>query len=220
MPWPDEGALMTQVVPAGTPRLMSWWWRALAAGTSIGLIPLLAVLWHFGDQPIAAWMDALWPHALRWLGSIFSPLGWTLAVALVAIGRMRTRRPEEARAGWHSLACMAAAGMLCGAFHLLGMLVGLAVPAERASSWSHLSPSVPCAVPVALAATLWARRSAARWPVTALAALTLAAEVADGVAWASDALAGAWCGVAAAAALPLVLWMRRRDGAVGQPLRP
>ncbi len=217
MPWPDDSALVSPTVPAGTPRLASWWWRALLAGATLGLIPLLAVLWHFGDEPIAAGMDAVWPGALRWLGSIFSPLGWMLAVSLVAAWRISTRRTDEASGGWMSLACMLTAWVACGAFHLMGVMAGWTVPAERAAGWSHLSPSGACAVPVALAATLWARRSSLRWPVTALAALTMAAEVADGVAWASDALAGAWCGVAASAALPLALWMRGRDGAAVRP---
>lgn len=218
MPWMDESALMARAVPEGTPRLVSWWWRALFVGGTIGLVPLLAVLWHFGDEPIGAFLDAIWPHAFRWLGSVFSPLGWMLAVALLAVWRASTQRPTEAAAWWSALMPMVAAWALCGVFEVLGAIVAWTVPAERAAAWSHLSPSPACGVPVALACALWSAHSAVRWPMTALAALALLAEVADGVAYASDALAGAWCGVAAAAALPLALWLRARDRT--GPLRP
>jgi membrane-associated phospholipid phosphatase len=64
---------------------------------------------------------------------------------------------------------------------------------------------------VALATAHWARVSSLRWPCTLVAALVMVAEVGDGVAWASDALAGAWIGFATALAVPWAWWMRQRS---------
>lgn len=208
MPHADEAPLLSREVPSGVPRLASWWWRALLGGGTIGMIPLVAVLWHFGDVPIGALADAAWPGLTRWIGSLLSPLGWVLVVALLGAWCASTRRQREAADAWNAIACMATGWALCGALDLLGLMARLTVPAERAARWSHCAPSAACAVSVALATWAWGHRSSLRWPLTVAAFMVMAADVADGVAFASDAVAGAWIGFAAALLVPWVRWRR------------
>ncbi|MFM7807115.1 MAG: hypothetical protein ACKPEA_04190, partial [Planctomycetota bacterium] len=80
MPPLDE-PLLDRALPPGVPLLASWWWRALIVGASIGLLPLVIVLWHAIDVPFGAWMQTRWPGLFAGVGILAAPELWLLGSA-------------------------------------------------------------------------------------------------------------------------------------------
>jgi membrane-associated phospholipid phosphatase len=209
-----DALLLERTLPPGVPLLASWWWRALVAGGSIGLVPLLLVLWHAADVPLTAWMDAHWPRMFTGVGILAAPELWLLGSACAFLWRAARRERVTAQAAFALFVAVGAAVLACGLVHAFGRGVTAIVAGERFARWSHLSPDTRCAAIAAAAVLAWNIRGPWRRTLAALVALTVAAEVALGVSYASDAVAGAWIGALAGLAVPWVRWRAASGWAV------
>ena len=203
-----EDILLDRRVPTGMPLLESWWWRALVAGGTIGLIPLLIVLWHFIDVPFGEWMEAHWPGLLTGFSIMGAPEFWLVGsgVAFLWMAAQRARA-EEAFLLFVTVGVAVLACGFCDAF-----AEGLVwIVAGGANAWEHLSPN-PRAAAIT-AAAVWSVAAAPRWRrrIAIALPLVIAAEVAVGVACVADAIAGAWLGVLSALLVPWIRW-RGREG--------
>jgi len=203
--------LLDRRVPAGVPLLASWWWRALVAGGSIGMVPLLIVLWHAADVPLGAWMQAHWPRLFAGVGILAAPELWLLGSACAFLWWAARREREAAQGAFALFVAVGAAVLVSGLVHAFAHGMTLLIAGERFDRWSHLSPNTRCAAIAAVAVCAWNGGGGWRRTLTALVALTIAAEVSLGVAFASDAFAGAWIGAMAGLVVP---WLRWR-GATG-----
>ena len=202
---PDE-PLLDRALPDGVPLLASWWWRALTVGGSIGLVPLVIVLWHAIDVPFGAWMQAHWPGLFAGVGILAAPELWLVGSACAFLWCAARRARGAAQGAFALFVAVGAAVLVCGLAHAFGRGMTALVAGERFEHWSHLSPNTRCAAIAAVAVCSWNDRGAWRRVLTALVALTIAAEVSIGVAYASDALAGAWIGAIAGLVVPWVRW--------------
>lgn len=206
---PDD-ILLDRRVPAGTPLLESWWWRAFVAGVSIGLIPVLIVLWHFIDVPFGAWMEAHWPGLLTGFSILGAPEFWLVGSGVAFLWMAAQRERERAQDAFVLFVTIGASVLACGFCDAFAE-GAVWIAAGGADAWEHLSPN-PRAATIA-AATIWTWTAAPRWRrrVAIALPLVLAAEVAVGVAFLADALAGAWLGVLVGLVVPWIRW-RGRDG--------
>lgn len=206
---PDE-PLLDRALPDGVPLLASWWWRALVVGGSIGMVPLLLVLWHEIDVPFGAWMQAHWPGLFAGVGILAAPELWLLGSACTFLWWAARRERVAAQGAFALFVAVGAAVLVSGMVHAFGRGVTAIAAGDRFEHWSHLSPNARCAAIAAVAVCSWNDRGAWRRVLAALVALTMAAEVSLGVAFASDALAGAWIGAIAGLIVP---WLRWRGAA-------
>lgn len=195
-----------RTLPPGVPLLASWWWRALVAGGSIGLVPLLIVLWHAVDVPFGAGMQAHWPGLFTGVGILAAPELWLLGSVSAFLWWAARRERAAAQAAFALFVAVGAAVLVCGLVHAFGRGMTALVAGERFEHWSHLSPDTRCAAIAAVAACAWNDRGAWRRVLTTLVVFTMAAEVSLGVAFASDTLAGAWIGAMAGLVVPWVRW--------------
>ena len=198
-------------VPAGVPLLASWWWRALIAGITLGLVPLVCVLWGIIDTPMGAWMEARWPTLLLGASAFGSPSAWLMASAAAYLAAAALRQRDRARWAFLFLCCIGAAVVLCLLIDGCAELGHRVLPGVRSDTWSHLAPSVRCATIAAAATTGWLRWRSARRVWIAIVLLVCAAEVARGVVFASDAISGAWLGVLMALLVPWAWWRVHPD---------
>lgn len=203
--------VMDRRLPQGVPLLASWWWRAMAAGVTVGLIPLLAVLWSFIDLPVHRLLDWIWPSWLVGARALGSPMAWLVGGGLIFVTGAALRRRDTARWGF-LLAANVLAGLLLA--WVSGALIGLIASLDARSAspaWLHLWPDARCAAAAAAAMTLWIRVPSAARLLAAMVALVVLAESAVRTAFLSDALAGAWCGTLASMAVPWAWWSLRPD---------
>ncbi len=203
--------ILDRRVPDGIPLFASWWWRTLFAGTSLGLVPVLAVAWAFIDVPFGHWMEANWPTLFTRVSGLGSPAAWLLVCASIYLAAAALRARHAARWAFLLLAEIAVAILVCGFIHLLANGFERFMDGSGAPTWSHLIPSVRCAT---IAAAAWTCRL--RWPASRVfgavtVAMVIAAEIALGTVFLSDAIAGAWIGVVAAVVLPWVWWRVQPD---------
>lgn len=226
MPSPLDEPLLDRALPPGVPLLASWWWRALVAGASIGLVPLLIVLWHTIDAPFGAWMQAHWPGPLAGVGILAAPEIWLLGSSCTFLWWAARREREAAQGAFALFVAVGAATLVCGVAHAFARGMTAIVAGERFERWSHLSPDARSAAIAAVAVCAWNGQQSWRRPLAALVALTMAAEVSLGVAYASDTLAGAWIGAMTGLVVPWVRWrgaagwaVDAAPGVLGEPPR-
>ncbi|MFM1830217.1 MAG: hypothetical protein RLZZ558_557 [Planctomycetota bacterium] len=198
--------VMDRRLPVGIPLFASWWWRIMAVGASLGLLPVLAVMWSFIDAPFGRFMEWIWPTWLVRLGDLGSPTLWLAGGASVYLLAASLRHRAAARWSFLMIASVATALVVSGVFG--GMLwTGRAWHAAGdAPDWNALWPDARCAAIAAAAFTLWVRLQGFGRVLLALVGLVMAAEVAAGSAFLSDAMAGAWIGAVSAAAVGWAWW--------------
>lgn len=201
-----DAPLLERTLPVGVPPLASWWWRALVAGGSIGLIPLLLVLWHAVDVPFGAWMQAHWPGVLTGIGILAAPEPWLLGSACTFLWWAARRERQAAQGAFAFFVAVGAAVLVCALAHAFAHGATALLAGERFDRWSHLSPDTRCATIAAVAVIAWQHASPWRRMLTMLVALAMAAEIALGVAFASDTLAGAWIGAMTGLLVPWIRW--------------
>ncbi len=198
-------------LPQGVPLLASWWWRAVAVGVTVGLVPLLAVLWAFIDVPVHRLLDWMWPRWLVEARVLGSPVAWLAGGGAIFLVGAAMRRRDTARWGF-LLAANVTAGLLltsvCGA--VIGLLASLDAR-SGSPAWLHLWPDARCAAAAAAAVTLWIRVPSMGRVLLAMVALVVLGESSLRTAFLSDALAGAWCGTLGAMAVPWAWWSLRRE---------
>ena len=205
-----EDILLDRRVPAGTPLLESWWWRALAAGVTVGLVPLLIVLWHFIDAPFGAWMETHWPGLLTGFSILGAPEFWLVGSGVSFLWMAAQRERARAEDAFLLFVTVGAAVLACGFCDAFAE-GAVWIVAGGADAWEHLSPN-PRAAAIT-AAAVWSVAAAPRWRrrIAIALPLVLAAEVALGVAFVADAIAGAWLGALSGLAVPWIRW-RGREG--------
>ena len=205
-----EDILLDRRVPAGTPLLESWWWRALAAGVTVGLVPLLIVLWHFIDAPFGAWMEMHWPGLLTGFSILGAPEFWLVGSGVSFLWMAAQRERARAEDAFLLFVTVGAAVLACGFCDAFAE-GAVWIVAGGADAWEHLSPN-PRAAAIT-AAAVWSVAAAPRWRrrIAIALPLVLAAEVALGVAFVADAIAGAWLGALSGLAVPWIRW-RGREG--------
>jgi hypothetical protein len=198
--------VMDRRLPVGIPLFASWWWRVMAVGASLGLLPVLAVMWSFIDAPFGRFMGWIWPAWLVRLGDLGSPTLWLVGGASVYLLAASLRHRAAARWSFLLIASVATALVVSGVFG--GMLwTGRAWHAAGdAPDWNALWPDARCTAIAAAAFTLWVRLQGFGRVLLALVGLVMAAEVAAGSACLSDAIAGAWIGAVSAAAVGWAWW--------------
>lgn len=208
MPDTREDILTERRVPEGVPLLESWWWRALLAGTTIGLVPLLIVLWHFIDEPFGAWMERSWPGFLTGFGIVGAPEPWLTASGIAFLWMAAQRGRQAAQQAFSAFVTVGVAVLACGlcdAFARGALLLSGCGP-----EWSHLSPSTRCATIAAAAMWAWSGVPSWRRRLSLAVPLVMSAEVAMGVAFAADAVAGAWIGAVSGLVVPWIRWRGRQ----------
>lgn len=205
-----EDILLDPRVPEGVPLLESWWWRALVAGVTVGLVPLLIVLWHFIDVPFGAWMERTWPGPLAGFGIVGAPELWLTGSGIAFLWLAAQRERERAQDAFTLFVTVGVAVLACG-FTDAFARGAVRILSGGEEGWTHLSPNIRSAA--IAAAAVWSRGNAPRWSrrVAWMVPLVLAAEVALGVAFLADAIAGAWFGAISGLAVPWIRW-RGRDG--------
>jgi hypothetical protein len=205
-----DDLLLDRRLPVGMPLLESWWWRALLAGSGVGLVPLLIVLWHFIDEPFGSWMERCWPGILTGFGILGAPEFWLIGSIGAFLWLSAQRERASAQQAFELFVTTAFALLACGLVDAFarGLLILTTI---GTTDWSHLIPSTRAATIAAGVSWSWSVLPAWRRRMLALLVLVLAAEVALGVAFASDALAGAWLGFLAGLAVPWIRW-RGREG--------
>jgi hypothetical protein len=205
-----DDILLDRRVPADVPLLESWWWRALVSGVSIGMSPLLIVLWHFIDVPFGEWMEAHWPGLLSGFSILGAPELWLVGSGAAFLWMAAQRERERGRHAFVLFVTIGAGVLACGFLDVFAE-GAVWIVAGGADAWEHLSPN-PRAATIAAAAT-WAWAAAPGWRrrIAIALPLVLAAEVAVGVAFLADAVAGAWIGVLGGLLVPWVRW-RGREG--------
>lgn len=219
-----EDILLDRRVPAGVPLLESWWWRALVAGTTIGLVPLLVVLWRFIDVPFGAWMERTWPGLLTGFGIVGAPELWLVGSGVAFLWMAAQRERERSQRAFELFVTVGAAVLACGLSDAFAE-GAVWISAGGANAWEHLSPNPRSAAIAAAAMWSWSAAPAWRRRILSMVPLVLAAEVALGVAFVADALAGAWFGALAGLVVPWVRWrgrdgwMPRRRWSIGAPTR-
>ncbi len=149
--------VMDRRLPVGIPLFASWWWRVMAVGASLGLLPVLAVMWSFIDAPFGRFMGWIWPAWLVRLGDLGSPTLWLVGGASVYLLAASLRHRAAARWSFLLIASVATALVVSGVFG--GMLwTGRAWHAAGdAPDWNALWPDARCAAIAAAAFTLWVR---------------------------------------------------------------
>ncbi len=203
--------VMDRRLPQGVPLLASWWWRAVIAGLTLGLVPLLAVLWAFVDVPVHRLLEWMWPSWLVGARALGSPAAWLAGGGAIFLASAALRRRETARWGF-LLAANVSVGLLLA--WVLGMMIGLAASLDARSAspaWLHLWPDARCAAAAAAAMTIWVRVPGAWRVLVAMVALVVLGECSLRTAFLSDALAGAWSGTLAAMAVPWAWWSMHPD---------
>lgn len=203
--------VMDRRLPQGVPLLASWWWRAVVAGVTLGLVPLLAVLWAFIDVPVHRLLEWMWPSWLSGARALGSPEAWLAGGTAIFLASAAMRRRDTARWGFLLAANVTAGLMLAWA---LGAVIGLLASLDARSgspTWLHLWPDARCAAAAAAAMTLWIRVPGAWRVLLAMVALVVLGESSLRTAFLSDALAGAWSGTLAAMAVPWAWWSLRPD---------
>lgn len=205
-----EDILLDPRVPAGVPLLESWWWRALVLGVSIGLVPLLIVLWHFIDAPFGEWMARTWPGLLTGFGIVGAPEFWLTGSGIAFLWLAAQRERERAQDAFTLFVVVGVAVLACG-FAYAFARGATRILSDGEEGWTCLRPDVRSAT--IAAAAIWSRSNAPHWSrrLTWMVPLVLAAEIALGTAFAADAIAGAWIGATCGLVVPWVRW-RGRDG--------
>lgn len=203
-----DDILLERQVPAGVPLLESWWWRALLAGSGVGLVPLLVVLWHFIDVSFGGWMERCWPGILTGFGILGAPELWLIGSLGACLWLAAQRERVQAQRAFDLFVTIASALLTCGVVDAFarGILI-----LSGAADWSHLIPNARAATISAGVIWAWSILPAWRRRMLIVFVLVLAAEVALRVAYPSDALAGAWIGLLAGLVIPWIRW-RGRDG--------
>ncbi|NBX24746.1 MAG: hypothetical protein EBQ99_01625 [Planctomycetes bacterium] len=203
--------VMDRRLPQGVPLLASWWWRAVVAGVTVGLVPLLVVLWAFIDMPAHRLLDWMWPGWLVGARALGSPVAWLAGGGAIFLVSAALRRRDVGRWGF-LLAANVASGLalawVCGAG--IGLLASLDAR-SGSPAWLHLWPDARCAAAAAAAMTLWIRVPSMGRVLLAMVALVVLGESAVRTAFLSDALAGAWCGTLGAMAVPWAWWSLRNE---------
>ncbi|MFM7806501.1 MAG: hypothetical protein ACKPEA_01050, partial [Planctomycetota bacterium] len=185
--------------------------RAMAAGVTVGLIPLLAVLWSFVDLPAHRLLDRMWPSWLVGARAFGSSVAWLAGGGLIFLAGSAMRRRDVARWGF-LLAANVTAGLLMA--WVTGAVIGLAASLDARSvspAWLHLWPDARCAAASAAAMTLWIRVPSAGRVLAVMVSLVVLGESSLRTAFLSDALAGAWCGTLGAMAVPWAWWTFRTE---------
>lgn len=203
---PTDEPMLDRTLPAGVPLLASWWWRALVVGGSVGMVPLLLVLWHAIDLPFGAWMQSHWPGMFTGVGILAAPELWLLGSACAFLWWAARRERAAAQGAFALFVAVGVAVLVCGLTHAFARGATAIVAGARFEHWSHLSPNARCAAIAAVAVSSWNDHGSWRRMLTGLVALTFAAEVSLGVAFASDALAGIWVGAIAGLLVPWIRW--------------
>jgi|GEM_PF-3076219 len=205
-------------LPYAVPLLASWWWRALFAGISIGLLPLLVVLWHFTDVPLGEWMRAHWPGLFSSAHVLGAPEAWLLASAAAYLAAAALRERGRARWAFLFLINISAAVIVCLLLDGVAELAQMFFARGASAMWSHLAPSPRCATVAAAAITCWSRWPSTRWMCVTATVLVMASQITLGSFFASDALAGVWIGVLTATVIPWVWWLAHPASMPGSQL--
>jgi hypothetical protein len=198
--------VMDRRLPAGIPLLASWWWRILVVGASLGLVPVLAVMWSFIDVPFGRFLGWIWPAWLVRVGDVGSPTLWLAGGAAVYLLAASLRHRAAARWSFLMMASVAAALVVSGVIG--GMLWASRAlhAAGDAADWNAMWPDARCATIAAAAFTLWVRLRGFQRALLVPVGLVMAAEVAAGSAFLSDAVAGVWIGAVSAALVGWAWW--------------
>jgi hypothetical protein len=207
-----DDILLDRRVPADVPLLESWWWRALVAGATIGLIPLLIVLWHFIDVPFGEWMEAHWPGLLSGFSILGAPELWLVGSGVAFLWMAAQRERARAQDAFTLFVTVGSAVLACGFCDLFAE-GAVWIVAGGANAWEHLSPNPRAAAVTAASAWGWAATPRWRRRLTIAVPLVIAAEVAVGVAFVADAIAGAWMGALAGLVVPWIRWRGRHGWA-------